>query len=79
MKKVFLFISCILFVLISFGCTKSAEENQSKEETVEQVVEKTLSTKEAIALYPGTPLYIENSERKMVYATEVAGGSGELP
>lgn len=74
MKKVFLFISCILFVLISFGCTKSAEENQSKEETVEQIVEKTLPTKEAIALYSGTPLYIEDSEGKMVYATEVAEG-----
>lgn len=82
MKK-FSFVFLIFFALISFGCNKSnnATTNQTENETVstkeiktEKKVEKILTTKDAIALYPGTPLYTENKDGKMVYADEVAKG-----
>ena len=69
--------------MISFGCNKSntATTNQTENETVstkeiktEKKEEKILTTKDAIALYPGTPLYTENKDGKMVYADEVAKG-----
>ena len=82
MKK-FSFVFLIFFVLISFGCNKTntATTNQTENETVstkeiktEKKEEKILTTKDAIALYPGTPLYTENKDGKMVYADEVAKG-----
>ena len=82
MKK-FSFVFLIFFALISFGCNKSntATTNQTENETVstkeiktEKKEEKILTTKDAIALYPGTPLYTENKDGKMVYADEVAKG-----
>lgn len=82
MKK-FSFVFLIFFALISFGCNKSniATTNQTENETVstkeiktEKKEEKILTTKDAIALYPGTPLYKENKDGKMVYADEVAKG-----
>ncbi len=82
MKK-FSFVFLIFFVLISFCCNKSeiSTTNQTENETVsteeiktEKKEEKILTTKDAIALYPGTPLYTENKDGKMVYADEVAKG-----
>lgn len=76
--------SCLIFVLFSFGCSKTEEKPVVQEQIQEQTqeaeeipatpVKKVLTTKEAIALYPGTPLYTENDEGKMVYVDEVAKG-----
>ena len=86
MKKTSLVIviSCLIFVLFSFGCSKTEEKPVVQEQIQEQTqeaeeipaapVKKVLTTKEAIALYPGTPLYTENDEGKMVYVDEVAKG-----
>lgn len=86
MKKTSLVIviSCLIFVLFSFGCSKTEEkpvaqeqiqeQTQEAEEIPEAPIKKVLTTKDAIALYPGTPLYTENEDGKMVYVDEVAKG-----
>ena len=89
MKKTSLviLISCLIFVLFSFGCSKTEEKSVAQAQT--QVTQdtqnssaisakKVLTTKEAIVLYPGTPLYTENADGKMVYADEVAKGDKVL-
>lgn len=76
MKKVtwVILVFCLFFV----SCNKT-EEKQSielKENLAQenQPIKKILTTKEAIVLYPGTPLYTENADGKMTYADEVAKG-----
>ena len=82
MKK-FSIVFLSFFVLISFGCNKSKNipgnqtediAVQTNEVTPEKNEKKNLITKDAIALYPGTPLYTENNDGKMVYADELAKG-----
>lgn len=85
-KSKILFQSVILiFVLFSFACDKSKassdstssaliEESKEANNTSVQPVKRSLTTKEAVVLYPGTPLYTENEDGKMVYVSEVAEG-----
>lgn len=79
MKKtsLILFAACLLLVLNSFGCDKTEEKPIIQEQTQiipQEPVKRILTTKEAIALYPETPLYTENKDGKMIYADEVAKG-----
>ena len=82
MKKLTLifFVFCISLIFIGCGNSEEKTEGQSlvQEQTVTettvQPVKKVFAKKEAIVLYPGTPLYTENAEGKMVYADEVAKG-----
>ena len=82
MKKLTLifFVFCISLIFIGCGNSEEKTEGQSlvQEQTVTettvQPVKKVFAKKEAIVLYPGTPLYTEDVDGKMIYADEVAKG-----
>jgi len=82
MKKLTLFFFVFCISLIFIGCDNSEEktegqslvQEQTVTETTVQPVKKVFAKKEAIVLYPGTPLYTEDVDGKMIYADEVAKG-----
>lgn len=78
MKKSNLLILFLCLSVIFTGCNKGKSDASAdtgstpKKETVKTKAKK--STISAIALYDGTPLYIENDDGKMVYNDEVQIG-----
>lgn len=78
MKKLKTFIIALCFLLAITGCNKSEKTSQTQAEgtqtAVSAEVQKKITTINSIALYDGTPLYVENEDGKMVYKDEMLLG-----
>ena len=82
MKKLnFLFISLFL-VLALTGCNKTGKKDSESASGTQNAAtaepQKNITTIKSIALYDGTPLYIENEDGKMVYNDEMLIGEDLL-
>lgn len=74
-KLVILGLVCILGFMTACSKQEGTSGTVSVQEpAIPNVPQKTFTQKAAVSLYPGTPLYRENSEGKMVYAEEVVKG-----
>ncbi|MCR4735215.1 MAG: hypothetical protein K5829_09450 [Treponema sp.] len=86
MKKVLFTIALLSLLLLLVSCKGKEKQNSSSESqlSVQESDSKTQNqsqkpivkkeTRPAVVLYEGTPLYTENNEGKMIYATEVILG-----
>lgn len=78
MKKLNMFIIALCLLLALSGCNKSEKTSQVQAEGTQTAVsaepQKKITTINSIALYDGTPLYVENADGKMVYKDEMLLG-----
>lgn len=77
MNKKFLILGLVCILGFMTACSKQEGASGTvsvQEPEIPNVPQKTFTQKAAVSLYPGTPLYRENSEGKMVYADEVVKG-----
>ena len=78
MKKLNMFIIALCLLLALSGCNKSEKTSQAQAEGTQTAVsaepQKKITTINSIALYDGTPLYVENADGKMVYKDEMLLG-----
>lgn len=78
MKKLNMFIIALCLLLALSGCNKSEKSSQVQAEGTQTAVsaepQKKITTIDSIALYDGTPLYVENADGKMVYKDEMLLG-----
>jgi len=78
MKKLNMFIIALCLLLALSGCNKSEKSSQVQAEGTQTAVsaepQKKITTINSIALYDGTPLYVENTDGKMVYKDEILLG-----
>ena len=78
MKKLNLFIIALCLLMALAGCNKSEKSSQAQAEGAQTSVaaepQKKITTINSIALYDGTPLYVENEDGKMVYKDEMLLG-----
>ena len=78
MKKLNMFIIALCLLLALSGCNKSEKTSQTQTEGTQTAVsaepQKKITTINSIALYDGTPLYVENEDGKMVYKDEMLLG-----
>lgn len=78
MKKLKLIIVSLLLVAAFTGCNKTKDKDATPEVNKESkrttTAKKNVSTINSIALYDGTPLYLENEDGKMVYNDETLIG-----
>ena len=73
-----MFIIALCLLLALSGCNKSEKTSQTQTEGTQTAVsaepQKKITTINSIALYDGTPLYVENEDGKMVYKDEILLG-----
>ena len=78
MKKLNMFIIALCLLLALSGCNKSEKTSQTQSEAKQSSTavepQKKITTINSIALYEGTPLYVENADGKMVYKDEMLLG-----
>ena len=78
MKKLKTFIIALCLLLALTGCNKSEKTSQAqsdaKQSSTAAEAQKKITTINSIALYDGTPLYVENEDGKMVYKDEMLLG-----
>ncbi len=82
MKKLNVVIIALCLLVALTGCNKSEKTNQAPSEGSQTATtaepQKKITTINSIALYDGTPLYIENQDGKMVYNDEMLLGDSLL-
>lgn len=75
MNKKILILGLVCVLGFMTACSKQEETASSPQESASpSIPQKTFTQKAGVSLYPGTPLYRENPEGKMVYADEVVKG-----
>lgn len=75
MSRRFLILGLVCAVGLMIACSKQEGAISTPQESAQpSIPQKTFVQSPGVSLYPGTPLYRENAEGKMVYADEVAKG-----
>ena len=76
-KILILGLACVLGLMTACSKQEGAASQQataSQQDAAASVPQRTFTQRPGVSLYPGTPLYRENAEGKMVYADEVVKG-----